>query len=165
MARVPVSEPGTGRSALTKVLIALGGLVVVVLVGLFARGGDDPGSAATSATTPPAKPAATSAERNTPITAQAAGVPARAYETLAEIDAGRWPDSADAPGTKGGERWQNREGTLPRTGTDGKPVTYQEWDVNPKQRNRSRDAERIVTGSDGTAWYTGDHYATFTRMR
>ncbi|MFC8046570.1 ribonuclease domain-containing protein [Nocardia sp. NPDC057353] len=160
-----MSGQGTGRSALTKVLIALGGLVVVVLVGLFARGGDDPGSAAPSATTQSAKPATPSADRNTPITAQAPGVPARAYETLAEIDAGRWPDSANAPGTKGGERWQNREGNLPRTGADGRPVTYQEWDVNPKQRNRSRDAERIVTGSDGTAWYTGDHYATFTRMR
>ncbi|UGT60104.1 ribonuclease domain-containing protein [Nocardia asteroides] len=165
-----MSEAQKGRSALTKVLIALGGLVVVVLVGLFARGGDDPGSAApaTSAATQPAKPAApstTPGERNAPITAQAPGVPPRAYDTLTEIDAGRWPDSADAPGTKGGDRWQNREGTLPRTGTDGKPVTYQEWDVNPKQRNRTRDAERIVTGSDGTAWYTGDHYATFTRMR
>ncbi|MEV0360321.1 ribonuclease domain-containing protein [Nocardia sp. NPDC050697] len=156
-----MSEAQQGRGALTKVLIALGGLVVVILVGLFARGTDDPGTATPSATTQPAKPAAPSTDRK----AQAPDIPARAYETLKEIDAGRWPDSADAPGTKGGDRWQNREGTLPRTGTDGKPVTYQEWDVNPKQRNRNRDAERIVTGSDGTAWYTGDHYATFTRMR
>ncbi|WP_435593067.1 ribonuclease domain-containing protein [Nocardia sp. bgisy118] len=59
----------------------------------------------------------------------------------------------------------NREGTLPRTDATGGSITYQEWDVNPKQRNRSRDAQRIVTGSDGTAWYTGDHYETFTRMR
>ncbi|WP_067646517.1 ribonuclease domain-containing protein [Nocardia harenae] len=159
-----MSEAQQGRGALTKVLIALGGLIVVVLVGLFARGTDDPSTATPSATTQPAKPATPS----TPPTdrkAQAPDVPPRAYDTLTEIDAGRWPDSANAPGTKGGDRWQNREGTLPRTGTDGKPVTYREWDVNPKQRNRNRDAERIVTGSDGTAWYTGDHYATFTRMR
>ncbi|SLJ74016.1 Ribonuclease precursor [Mycobacteroides abscessus subsp. abscessus] len=94
-----------------------------------------------------------------------AGVPERAYTTLAEIDAGRWPDSANAPGTKGGERWMNRDGDLPRADAAGRAITYQEWDVNPKQRNRTRDAERIVTGSDGSAWYTGDHYQTFTRMR
>ncbi|MFC8530834.1 ribonuclease domain-containing protein [Nocardia sp. NPDC057227] len=163
-----MSEAQKGRSPLTKVLIALGGLVVIVLVGLFARGGDDQGSASPSVaatTTQPAKSTTATGERNAPVTAQAPDVPAHAYDTLREIDSGRWPDSANAPGTKGGDRWQNREGTLPRTGTDGKPVTYQEWDVNPKQRNRTRDAERIVTGSDGTAWYTGDHYATFTRMR
>lgn len=28
-----------------------------------------------------------------------------------------------------------------------------------------RDATRIVTGSDGSAWYTDDHYATFTQIR
>ncbi len=94
-----------------------------------------------------------------------AGVPDRAYATLVEIDAGRWPDSANAPGTKGGEQFMNRGTKLPPKDSAGNPVKYQEWDVNPKQRNRSRDAERIVTGSDGSAWYTGDHYDTFTRMR
>jgi len=28
----------------------------------------------------------------------------------------------------------------------------------------NRGAERIVTGSDGRAWYTGDHYQHFTEM-
>jgi guanyl-specific ribonuclease Sa len=92
-------------------------------------------------------------------------VPDRAYVTLVEIDAGRWPGSANAQGTKGGDRWMNRGGTLAAKDAAGKSITYQEWDVNPKQRNRSRDAERIVTGSDGSAWYTGDHYESFTRMR
>lgn len=59
----------------------------------------------------------------------------------------------------------NRGGDLPAADASGKPIIYQEWDVNPKQPGRSRDAERIVTGSDGSAWYTGDHYKTFTRMR
>jgi hypothetical protein len=27
------------------------------------------------------------------------------------------------------------------------------------------DAERIITGSDGSAWYTTDHYHTFHRIR
>ncbi|WP_330252403.1 ribonuclease [Nocardia sp. NBC_00565] len=147
--------------------VALLALVIAVLV---SRGGGDSKPVAasvtstarsTSAAVPARGPAATTA----PATNRAPGVPDRAYVTLVEIDAGRWPDSANAPGTKGGDTWMNRAGTLAAKDSAGKPITYQEWDVNPKQRNRSRDAERIVTGSDGSAWYTGDHYETFTRMR
>ena len=104
----------------------------------------------------------------TVTTTHAAGdraVPDRARATLDEIDAGRWPDSANAPGTAGGDPWQNREGRLPKTDVRGAAIRYREWDVNPKQRGQSRDAERIITGSDRSAWYTGDHYRTFTRMR
>jgi len=42
------------------------------------------------------------------------------------------------------------------------PGHYREYDVNPKIRGRSRDAERIVIEQDsGRAYYTGDHYRTF----
>ncbi|TQF66116.1 ribonuclease N [Rhodococcus spelaei] len=94
-----------------------------------------------------------------------AAVTAAAVATLAKIDAGTWPDSANAPGTKGGDTWQNREGRLPRTDSAGKSIAYREWDVNPKIRGETRDAERIITGSDGSAWYTADHYTSFARMR
>ncbi|MVU83851.1 ribonuclease [Nocardia sp. ET3-3] len=87
-----------------------------------------------------------------------ASVPQRAWTTLGLIDQGGWPP-ADCPGTKGGTTWQNRGGQLPEG------VDYLEWDVNCKAPGRSRDAERIVTGNDGSAWYTDDHYATFVRMR
>lgn len=148
-------------------LAGLGLLIAAVVVTLFAG----PGANDTTATTVVAtsvKAGTTAPKPGAPVGApssRAPGVPDRAYATLAEIDAGRWPDSANAVGTKGGEQWMNRDRTLPATDSAGKAVKYQEWDVNPKQRNRSRDAERIVTGSDGTAWYTADHYETFTRMR
>ncbi|MER7454386.1 ribonuclease domain-containing protein [Nocardia beijingensis] len=151
----------------------LGAVALVVLAAVLALydGGDTttsaPASRATTAVTSTVtqtSAAPRGADSASPVT-QASGVPERAYATLREIDAGRWPDSANAPGTKGGERWMNRGGDLPATDGSGKPITYQEWDVNPKQSGRSRDAERIVTGSDGSAWYTGDHYKTFTRMR
>ena len=93
------------------------------------------------------------------------GVPAAAVSTLKKIDSGEWPAAANAPGTKGGDTWRNRDHQLPDKDAKGKAITYQEWDVNPKQRGQTRDAERIITGSDGSAWYTGDHYKTFTRMR
>lgn len=59
----------------------------------------------------------------------------------------------------------NRGGDLPAKDSSGKKINYQEWDVNPKKAGQGRDAERIITGSDGSAYYTGDHYNTFTRMR
>lgn len=94
-----------------------------------------------------------------------ANVPAAAVATLQKIDAGKWPAAANPPGTKGGDTWRNQDRDLPAKDSAGKPISYQEWDVNPKQRGQSRDAERIITGSDGSAWYTGDHYRSFTRMR
>ncbi|MGO9071466.1 ribonuclease domain-containing protein [Mycobacterium sp.] len=54
---------------------------------------------------------------------------------------------------------------MPTTDGSGKPITYQEWDVNPKAPGQNRGNERIVTGSDGSAWYTPDHYGTFQRLR
>lgn len=59
------------------------------------------------------------------------------------------------PGYIGGKVFQNRERRLPRG-------RYREYDVNPKIRGPSRDAERIVIEQDtGRAYYTGDHYRTF----
>lgn len=109
--------------------------------------------------------AATPAETVAPRGVVPVPIPQQAFTTLKEIDNGGWPDSANAPGTKGGITWQNRGGDLPKADASGARITYQEWDVNPKKRGESRDAERIVTGSDGSAWYTGDHYTSFIRIR
>jgi guanyl-specific ribonuclease Sa len=92
-------------------------------------------------------------------------VPQNVQDTLNQIDAGKWPGSANAPGTKGGSVFDNDQELLPTTDASGKPITYQEWDVNPRSAGQDRDAERIVTGSDGSAWYTTDHYHTFHRIR
>ncbi|MEV6771445.1 ribonuclease domain-containing protein [Nocardia sp. NPDC051030] len=157
--------------------LLLGVAVALLLVAVVAsRGGDqakDTSSravaTATAGKTTAPKPGGTkpgAVDQTTAVApSRVAGVPDRVYATLAEIDAGRWPDSANAPGTKGGDTWMNRSRTLPTQDSDGKRITYQEWDVNPKKRGQDRDAERIVTGSDGSAWYTSDHYGTFTRIR
>ncbi|MBB5636991.1 ribonuclease T1 [Pedobacter cryoconitis] len=81
-------------------------------------------------------------------------VPQKAY-TVADYVAknGRAPQ-----GYVGGTVFQNREGLLPQ-GT-----AYKEYDVNPKVNGQNRGAERIVLGSDGSRYYTGDHYATFTKF-
>ncbi len=65
----------------------------------------------------------------------------------------------------GGRVFSNREKLLPQRDEQDKVITYQEWDVNPKIQRQSRDAERIVTGSDGRSWYTRDHYKSFTEIK
>lgn len=102
--------------------------------------------------------------RTTVAPTAAASVPAQVTKTLSLIDAGKWPPD-DASGTKGGTNFGNFEGRLPKKTSSGKRITYTEWDVNRREAGRSRDAERIVTGSDGSAWYTADHYNTFVQIR
>ncbi len=67
-------------------------------------------------------------------------------------------DGVPLPGYIGGRDFQNRERRLPRG-------RYREYDVNPKIRGRSRDAERLVIEQrTGKAYYTSDHYRTFTPL-
>ncbi|CAG6397855.1 putative T7SS-secreted protein [Actinacidiphila cocklensis] len=60
-------------------------------------------------------------------------------------------------GAKGGQM-------LPTVDPAGTAITYREWDVNPKIKGVDRGEERLVTGSDGSAYYTADHYQTFIRI-
>lgn len=64
------------------------------------------------------------------------------------------------PGYVGGRVFQNRERRLPVGGR------YREYDVDPASAaGGGRNAERIVVDeTSGRAWYTSDHYRTFTEM-
>ncbi|WP_370187567.1 ribonuclease domain-containing protein [Aeromicrobium sp.] len=81
----------------------------------------------------------------------------KAWTVLNRVDA----KGAPLPGFKGGKVFGNREGILPRT----PGLTYREWDVNPYVKGVNRGPERIVTGSDGSAYWTGDHYRSFLTIR
>ncbi len=81
--------------------------------------------------------------------------PQKAYDLLAQL---QQRDGAPLPGYVGGKIFGNRERRLP-------PGRYREYDVNRKIPGRARDAERIVIEQrSGKAYYTGDHYRTFTPM-
>ena len=43
-------------------------------------------------------------------------------------------------------------------------MIYKEYDINPFVKGQGRGTERIVIGDDGSAWYTNDHYQTFTQI-
>ncbi len=92
-------------------------------------------------------------------------VPSNATQTLRRIEG-----TGSAPaGYKGGGKFSNdgRGGgaVLPKAAPDGAPIAYKEYDVNPYSPGVNRGAERIVIGSDGRAYYTGDHYKTFTEIK
>lgn len=92
---------------------------------------------------------------------QSTDIPKKVYEVLAYIRANdRAPE-----GYVGGRRFGNYEHNLPEKDNTGRKINYQEWDVNPKQQGRNRGAERLVTGSDGKAWFTANHYNSFVEVR
>ena len=87
-------------------------------------------------------------------------IPAKVYDVLNYVRQNRQPKN----GYVGGRRFGNFENHLPRQDVSGRRIDYQEWDVNPKQRGINRGTERLITGSDGRAWFTVDHYNTFTEV-
>ena len=68
-------------------------------------------------------------------------------------------------GYVGGRVFTNYEKVVPTQDNNGNAINYQEWDVNPHIQGVNRGTERILTGSDGRAWYTNDHYKTFQEIK
>jgi ribonuclease T1 len=84
-----------------------------------------------------------------------ATAPQKVYDLLKQLEE---RGGTPLPGYVGGRDFLNRERRLPRG-------RYREYDVNPKLRDRGRDAERIVIEQrTGKAYYTEDHYRTFVSL-
>jgi ribonuclease T1 len=81
-------------------------------------------------------------------------VPQRVLDVLVYV---KKNDSAPE-GYVGGRTFENRENRLPRN------TTYREWDVRPKVKGKNRGAERLITSKDKHAYYTNDHYRSFTKI-
>ncbi len=73
--------------------------------------------------------------------------------------------AGQTPGTHAGGAWSNFGGLLPSTDSFGSPITYQEFDVNNKIDGKNRDGERFIVGSDGSVYYTWDHYVSFKKIK
>ena len=88
-------------------------------------------------------------------------IPSAAWDVLKHIST---HNGAPPTGYKGGKIFLNdgRDGgqVLPDRG-----MPYRKYDIYPKGAlSGGRGKERIVCGSDGSAWYTNDHYFSFTEM-
>lgn len=95
-----------------------------------------------------------------------AALPDHVKKSFEAYEADQWEDGhpGQTPGTKAGGRFRNLEGRLPDYNEAGEALTYREYDVNNKKEGESRDAERFVVASDGTIYYTDDHYETFIKI-
>lgn len=90
-----------------------------------------------------------------------AGIPEKVARVLDHVDR-----TGDAPqGYEGGRTFGNFERNLPINDGKGRRIRYREWDVNPLRQGVNRGPERLVTGSDGSAYFTVDHYRTFKKIR
>ena len=75
---------------------------------------------------------------------------------------GRPPAGIAQGGRRGGDRgvFENAEARLPAQPRG----YYHETDVWPRGPD-GRGAERLIFGSGGEVWYSGDHYRSFERVR
>ncbi|MFE5240456.1 MULTISPECIES: RHS repeat-associated core domain-containing protein [unclassified Streptomyces] len=100
-------------------------------------------------------------------------VPQHVDDTLKHVDQhGHAPRSHGLPRWQGKNRPYANDGRqngqiLPQTvNVNGATVSvrYTEYDVHAFT-GANRGMERLVTGNDGSAWYTSDHYTSFRRLR
>lgn len=88
-------------------------------------------------------------------------IPSYVYEVFHYIQLYQKPPI----GYVGGRSFQNRERLLPLHTNSRIKILYKEWDVHPKIQGKNRGAERLITGSDSSAYYTKDHYQSFISLR
>jgi ribonuclease T1 len=89
------------------------------------------------------------------------GVPEKAMKVLEYVDKNdKAPD-----GYEGGRHFGNFEKLLPMKDAKDRSIKYREWDVNPLKPGVNRGPERLITGSDNSAYYTDDHYKSFKKIR
>jgi guanyl-specific ribonuclease Sa len=89
------------------------------------------------------------------------GVPDKVLKVLEYVD----KHGAAMEGYEGGRSFGNFERRLPQTDDKKRRIKYREWDVNPLRPRVNRGPQRLITGSDGSAYYTDDHYDTFKKIR
>lgn len=100
-----------------------------------------------------------------PKTVAPSQIPAAAKKVLAHVRVTGEPLQGYVGGRRFGNYGRGGEQKLPVKDARGKKISYQEWDIYPKRPGVNRGPERLVTGSDGRAWYTADHYCSFTEIR
>lgn len=99
-------------------------------------------------------------DKNVPPNVAQNNIPPKVYKVLEYVK----KNGEAMNGYVGGRIFQNRERHLDMKDASGKKIKYQEWDVNPKVNGKNRGTERLITGSDGRAFYTNDHYQSFVEV-
>lgn len=93
-------------------------------------------------------------------------LPDNVQDTFSKYEKNGWNGNfnGQTPGTNAGRTFKNSDNKLPSVDSKGNPITYREFDVNNKIAGQARDAERFVRGSNGSVYYTNNHYQTFIKL-
>lgn len=93
-------------------------------------------------------------------------LPANVQESFWDYEANNWKFKTDKThGTHDDGTFKNRDKDLPTHDESGNQIHYREHDVNNKMDGQGRDAQRFISGSDGSIYYTEDHYETFIQLK
>lgn len=126
--------------------------LIALIILLLLLGGGYAARAVQDHRSPSAPPVASASARAGSI--GLSQLPAQARQTVALIQrGGPFPYSHD------GIVYQNREKELPE-----EPAGYYHEYTVVTPGSSDRGTRRIVTGRDGSFWYTDDHYASFRRI-
>lgn len=68
-------------------------------------------------------------------------------------------------GMKAGKKYKNKSKVLPTKDSDGESISYKEYDAEYSNEDGNRGTKRFVRGSDGSTYYTDDHYKTFRKVQ
>ncbi|HEM5313756.1 TPA: hypothetical protein U1364_002198 [Streptococcus suis] len=70
------------------------------------------------------------------------------------------------PKTAAGKKFDNLQSYLPKVDSSGNKISYKEYDVNNYIADvGKRDNQRFVRGSDGSVYYTWNHYDSFVKVK
>ena len=161
-ARLAPSLAGFGAS-LSQAFRILAQAFILASIPATPTDDDDPDSPAPPNGDPDGNPGE-GAENPPPLPPDLPPLPPQIKKALDEILSGK-----DRPNRKDPESYRNKptkgEQKLPETDANGNPIDYTRHHVNEKLPKQPSDDQRIVTGSDGSIWYTLDKYFNFTRIR
>lgn len=104
-------------------------------------------------------------QKNQP-TIKKADLPEKAKEMFDKYSTHKWQGNVpgQTPGTNAGGRFNNEYGELPVLDANNKPISYNKFDINNRIEGAERDAERFIRGTDGSIYYTKDHYSTLIKV-
>lgn len=90
-------------------------------------------------------------------------IPKKAYDILERIkkNGGRPPGGYIKPSIFRNIPQESGEKKIPNP---NKKVEYVRYDIDPTYWDSKRGEERIIIGTDGSVWYTPDHYKSWFRM-
>ena len=92
-------------------------------------------------------------------------LPENVQDSLNKYNDAGWaePVPGQSIGTHAGGKYNNSDNQLPSSDNDGNEIQYKEWDVK-NHNGHSRDASRFITWTDGSVYYTDNHYESFVKI-